>query len=375
VRRALERIEIPGEHEARERAWAVVQAAHAGREPQPRSRTLVRPLLVACALAAAVAAALSPPGRAVIEDVREVIGVESAEPALFSLPTEGRVLSVSPGTAWIVHGDGSSRLLGPYRGAAWSPFGRFVVGTTRLQLATLEPDGDKRWSLARRDVRRATWGGTRTDTRIAYLAGTQLHVVGGDGRGDTALIDAPSLPRSPLAWQPGRADRLAYVVDDVLRVVSTRARGEEAWSVDVPGPLVSLEWSDDGSRLLALSRRQLAVFVPGRAVSRTTLPRGTVGVAAAFEPGSRRIATVVYSPRLDRSDLRLGARVLFSGSGRFTGLAWSPDAEWLLVPWRDADQWVFVSTDGSRRIRAVSRVSAQFDGFPRVEGWIADEEE
>jgi hypothetical protein len=373
VRRALEHIEIPGEHEARERTWALVRAAYAEREQHPRSRPFVRPLLVACTLAAVVAAALSPPGRAVIESVREAIGVEGAQPALFSLPTGGQVLAVSPGTTWVVQADGSSRLLGPYRDAAWSPFGRFVAATTRLQLAALEPDGVKRWSLARPDVSRATWGGTRTDTRIAYLSGTELHVVAGDGRGDVALIDAPSLRRSPLAWKPGRADALAYVVDDVLRVVSTRARGEELWSVRVPPPLVSLDWSDDGTRLLALSRRQLAVFAPGRASSRVSLPRGTVGVAAAFEPRSRSIATVVYSPRLNRSDVRLGARVLFSGTGRFTGLAWSPDAAWLLVPWRDADQWVFVSTDGSRRIRAVSRVSAQFDGFPRAEGWVADE--
>jgi hypothetical protein len=373
VRRALERIEIPGEHEARERAWALIRAAYSEREPQQRQRPLLRPLLVACAFAAVVAAALSTPGRAVIETVREAVGVETAGPALFSLPTEGRVLAVSPGTAWVVQDDGSSRLLGPYRGVAWSPFGRFVVGTTRLQLAALEPDGDKRWSLARPNVSHATWGGTRTDTRIAYLSGTQLHVVAGDGRGDTALIDAPSLPRSPLAWRPGRADVLAYVVDDVLRVVSTRARGEEVWSVRVPPPLVSLDWSGDGTRLLAFSRRQLAVFAPGRAISRTSLPRGTIGVAASFEPRTRRIATVVYSPRLDRSELRLGARVLFSGTGRFTGLAWSPDAEWLLVPWLDADQWVFVAADGSR-IEAVSRVTAQFDGFPRVEGWVDEEE-
>jgi hypothetical protein len=374
VKRALERIEIPGEHEARERAWSLVQAAYAEREPRPATRPLLRPLLVACAFAAIVAAALSPPGRAVIESVREAIGVENAQPALFSLPTEGRVLAVSPAAAWIVHSDGSNRVLGPYRDASWSPFGRFVVGSTPNQLVALEADGDKRWSLTRRDVRRASWGGTRTDTRIAYLSGTRLHVVGGDGRSDTQLIDAPSLPRSPIAWRPGDRQVLAYVVDDVLRVVSTRQRGEELWSVRVPAPLVSLEWSDDGTRLLALSRRRLTVFAGGSAVSRTVLPPGTVGVAAAFGPRSRRVATVVYSPRLDRSEVRLGSGVLFSGTGRFTGLAWSPDAEWVLVPWLDADQWVFISTSAPKRIEAVSRVTAQFDGFPKVEGWIDEEE-
>ena len=39
VRLELERIEIPDEHEARERSWAVVSAAFAEREPQPRRRS------------------------------------------------------------------------------------------------------------------------------------------------------------------------------------------------------------------------------------------------------------------------------------------------------------------------------------------------
>ena len=39
MKRELERIEIPDEHEARERAWPVVQAAFAEREPQPRRRS------------------------------------------------------------------------------------------------------------------------------------------------------------------------------------------------------------------------------------------------------------------------------------------------------------------------------------------------
>ena len=46
-----------------------------------------------------------------------------------------------------------------------------------------------RWSLARPDVRFPRWGGTKTDTRIAYLSGGQLRVVGGDGKGDR-LLDA-----------------------------------------------------------------------------------------------------------------------------------------------------------------------------------------
>jgi hypothetical protein len=61
---------------------------------------------------------------------------------------------------------------------------------------------------------------------------------------------------------------------------------------------------------------------------------------------------------------------LFAGTGAFTGVAWSADGRWLLVPWRDADQWVFLRVAGARRIRAVSNVSRQFGGFPRIATWV-----
>ena len=63
MRRALEHVEIPGEHEARERAWSLVQAAYAGREPALRRSSRRLPVLVTAVVALAAAAALSPPGR------------------------------------------------------------------------------------------------------------------------------------------------------------------------------------------------------------------------------------------------------------------------------------------------------------------------
>src|SRR5918994_2445386 len=92
VRRELERLEVPGEHEARERAWALVQAAYSEREPGPPRRLTPRPILVAAAVAALVAAALSPAGRAVLDGVREAVGVESASESLFEVPSGGRLL-------------------------------------------------------------------------------------------------------------------------------------------------------------------------------------------------------------------------------------------------------------------------------------------
>ena len=52
-----------------------------------------------------------------------------------------------------------------------------------------------------------------------------------------------------------------------------------------------------------------------------------------------------------------------------------PTAHWLLLAWRDADQWLFIRLrDG--RVVAVDNISQQFDPggngpppFPRLAGW------
>ena len=66
MRSELERVEIPGEHEARMRTWQVVSAAFAEREPRPAARRFLRPALALAAGLAVLAGALSPPGRALI---------------------------------------------------------------------------------------------------------------------------------------------------------------------------------------------------------------------------------------------------------------------------------------------------------------------
>jgi hypothetical protein len=217
VRRELEQIEIPGEHEARERSLAVVLAAFAEREPTPRRRSWKPVAAIAIALVA-LAGLLSPPGRAVLDEIREVVGVEESAPALFSLPAPGRLLVIADSGAWVVEEDGSKRLLGEYREAAWSPFGRFVVASRQNELVALTPEGEVRWSLARPDVSFPRWGGTRTDTRIAYLSEGELRVVGGDGKGDR-LVDAQAADRAPQ-WLEGSGHRLAYAWrDGSIRVV------------------------------------------------------------------------------------------------------------------------------------------------------------
>jgi hypothetical protein len=241
VRRELERLEIPGEHEARERSWAVVRTAFAEREPQPRRRSW-KPVAAIAFVLVIAAGLLSPPGRAVLDGVREVVGVEKAEPALFSLPASGRLLVTADSGAWVVDEDGSKRRLGSYREASWSPLGRFVVASRRNELVALTPGGEVRWTLARPGVRFPRWGGTKTDTRIAYVSQGTLRVVGGDGKGDR-LLDRLAGERAPV-WQRGPGHRLAYSRrDGTVRVVDAD-RGsvidrDAPHSLVEPGPTLS----------------------------------------------------------------------------------------------------------------------------------------
>jgi hypothetical protein len=369
MRRELERIEIPGEHEARERAWTLVRDGFAERELVPRRRSRLVPALVAAGVAVAIAAAASPPGRAVLGDVRDAVlptRVERAQPALFSLPAPGRVLAVSDAGAWIMQRDGSRRLLGRYREASWSPFGRFVVGGRANELAALGPGGGVRWSLARPDARLARWGGTRADTRIAYLSGGQLRVVAGDGTDDHRL--ARRAADVAVAWRPGPAHVLAYVRrDGFLRVVDAD-RGTVLLKKPARGA-TRLEWVAD--RLLVVAPDEVRLYDDsgrlvlrrqGRFVNAALAPRAQALALVRLEGGAG-IVEVVPRGR--------AARRLFAGRGRFSELVWSPDGTWLLVGWPTADQWLFVRAVGPTRIQSVSNVSAQLrsQSVPRIEGW------
>jgi hypothetical protein len=317
VRHELEQIEIPGEHEARRRSWPVVEAAFVEREPVERRRRVGPMIAIAC-IAAALAAVLTPPGRAVLNGLRETVGVERAQPALFSLPTPGRMLVTSDAGVWVVQTDGSKRLLGPYREASWSPFGRFVVAAKANELAALEPDGDVRWTLARPDVRSPRWTGTDTNTRIAYVDRTGLRVVAGDGTNDRLLVPGY---HGQLAWRPGSGFVLAYA-DRPGRVTLYDVAAHRAVERSAPGRV------EAGDQLGVLRRRGIA------------------------------------------TELVVRGRVVFRTPGRLAGLTSSPDSRWLMVGWPAADQWVFVKNDGSG-LRAVANVSEQFRSrsFPRVEGW------
>ena len=371
MRAALERLVVPSADAAETRAREVVLDAFAAREPVPHRRKPVRLVaaLAVLVVAGLAGAALSPPGRAVVDRIREAVGVERAQPALFRLPTAGRLLVASDPGVWVVERDGSKRLLPGYREASWSPFGRYVVAARRNELAALEPAGDVRWTLARRDVRFPRWTGTQTDTRIAYLSGTALRVVGGDGTGDRRL--RPTVRPVAPAWRPGGGFVLTYVDASGAVVSEDVERRVVLWRKRPARPVLQLAWSADGRRLLVRDERNVelrtregvrytAVRVTGSRVTASAFRSSLHENTHALERGGS--SQVLHNGE--------GGGRLFSGRGTFGELAWGPDGSWLLVGWPAADQWVFVRADGGS-IRAVSNVSQQFRSraFPRVQGW------
>lgn len=366
MRKELERIEIPDEHAARERSWAVVSGAFAEREPQPRRRSRRTGVVVVVA-AALVAAVASPAGRSVIDTVRERVGVEGADPVLFTLPGDGNLLVTSAAGPWLAQPNGSKRLLGAYREASWSPFGAYVVTARANELLALEPDGTVRWTLGRRAVSRPSWGGTRTDTRIAYLSGTTLRVVAGDGTGDR-IVARGAAPVAPV-WLPRAPHALTYATQDGRLITVSLPNGRELWRSARGDQVERLEWSSDGRRLLVLRRGNVEIRTrTGSLFTGIRPPNGTVS-AAIFRPGSHAIAYVTLLGGRSRvSLLDEPSRTLLTLAGQITQLAWSPDGSTILVPWPQADQWLFIP----RRIgklRAVDRISVQFGGFPHAVSW------
>jgi hypothetical protein len=328
-----------------------------------------------------IAAVVSPAGAAIRHWVRDAVevGHEPSLPALTSLPAPGSLLVDSPRGPWVVRASGSKRLLGNYAQSAWSPHGLFVAVTSRHQLAAVDPDGNVHWTLSRLGpVRNPAW--SPDGYRIAYLDGGELRVVAGDGTGDRSLA-RHAAPVAP-AWQPGTLRLLAFL-DLAGRVDVVQAdSGRSVFDVS-PGPgTIGLAWSADGARLLVVRRSGLRVFDrQGRPLWQAQAPAGMRLQAGALSPDGKRVTAILSTRSGAQSEvLLLGPggekRRLFAGLGRFGDVVYSPDGRWLLVAWRSADQWLFLSPTHPRRIVAISDISRQFDPgttspprFPSVAGW------
>lgn len=360
----------PREREAGERSWEVVRSAWEARTPHPRVHQR-RGALVAIAIAFAIAAAaLSPPGLAVLGSIRDAVRGSTSRDELTSLPAPGPLLVQTSAGAWVVQQDGSKRFLAGYNDAVWSPHGLFVAAARSNELVAMEPNGRIHWTLARsRPIGSPEW--SYEGFRIAYLSGASLRVVNGDGTGDRLITPSVNVTPAPsLAWRPG-THVLAYTNSRSQLTLLDVDRNRILWRRPLPGA-EHLLWSDDGRRLLAVAAH-VELFDPRGDLVATIHQRGTV-VGVAFLP--HREAFTLATVGRGRSAVTLYGRrtkLLFSGAGEVGGIAWSPDARWLLVDWRGANQWLFMRTVGAPRVRPVSNIDNIFGAGPeaplRVVGW------
>jgi hypothetical protein len=384
---------VPGEQEAGQRAWEVVRSSYASRERVPWLERHSRLVVVLALVAAVGVAAVTPPGQAVVDRMREsVAGRTPSEPALIRLPSAGRLLVNSPQGPWVVRGDGSKRRLGAYEGASWSPHGLFVVATRGRRVVALEPNGDVRWTITRPErVTQARWA--PSGFRVAYREGETLRVVIGNGEDDRLLVSSVA-PVAP-AWRPDAGKNVLAYADSAGRVhvidVDTR---QELWSARVGHVVRKLLWSEDGRRLIGLTETAVRGFGPrGKSVGGFSVPHGHLlldaavlpkgwFVYAAFNPRTDETALIQVTCVTTSACLLMGPIRAFRGPGRLENFAVSPDERWLLVGWPAADQILFLrlpGTPGRRRLVAVSNVSREFDpggtgarAFPRAAGWVED---
>ena len=244
-----------------------------------------------------------------------------------------------------MHADGLKRRVGSYDDAEWSPHGLYVVATRRNELAAIDAEEGVRWTLARRDVRYPRWEGTRTDTRIAYLAASGLRVVAGDGTATTCSTGTRRTSRRP-GTRPG-CTSLAYVSGGsvVLRDVERRRSSGARRSASLPTALAVVLRRPRSRGGLGPAHRRAGRERP-RAPHRSRCSARS-SCAAAFRPASHKLA--VATRFAGHSEVKLvdvdhpgTAKLLFAGPGVFGDLAWSPDGDWLLVDWPTANQWVFL---------------------------------
>ena len=185
LRQALLSVAPPDEIGAQRRAWRVVRTAFGEREPTPWPIRHRRPI-GAVAIGVAPPRSRGEPTRA-RGDRRGPRGGRHREGGRGAAGEACAVLAARRGQSARVRperrldrlrGRVESRL-GDYDEATWSPRGLFVGVSKRHQLAAVTPKGDVRWTLSRPRVHDASWA--PSGFRVAYLSGSNLRVVVGDG--------------------------------------------------------------------------------------------------------------------------------------------------------------------------------------------------
>jgi hypothetical protein len=384
LHRLLDGVEVDGEAEARRRTLTLVRSAIAARERPSFPRRHMRALALATAVAVVAAVAVTPPGRAVVDSLRDTIGRERVvgrQPSaaeLLRLPAPGKLLVSGRPGPWIVPDRGAKRLLGPYSDASWSPHGLFVVAVRKRDLLALDPHGRVRWSLPHQHrVRLPRW--SPDGYRIAYLSGDTLRVTAGDGTGDHSLYRPAATVAA--AWYPSATKHLLALVGADGRVrLADADTGRSLWTTVRLREPATLAWTRDGRYLISAGDRGTVTVIDhdGRRVHTFPGVRGRPVLAVAPRKDVYALAgrSTAGQSTVTITDLRRRrTRRVFSGRGRFGSLAWSPDGNWLALGWQSADQILFLHARGRPEIRAVSNISRQFDpastspGFPGLGGW------
>jgi hypothetical protein len=376
LRDRLRDLRMPGEAEAAARSWPVVEAALAERAPSVRHRrTRLRLALVVALICAGLATALSPAGAWIGDRLGD--GRPAARPAFAALPPGGSVLAISKSGAYAVRPDGSSRQLGAFTEAGWSPRGLHVVGVEGRQLVAVDPAATVKWTLtARRPVHHPAWS-KGDGFAVAYLEGHSLSVVAGNGDPTTNRVLRRDAASVTPAWEPHSDRTLTYATTagaietidvDTGRTLWTSA-GRSSAPVS-PAPRSSapktLAWSG-GETVVALSSREVTVLDRTGRIRRT-IPLPGVARELAVHPSGRRAAVVIGNRVVEVGLRRTFRRQLFQGS--VDGIAWSQNGRRLMVGWRNADEWLLLGP--GQRVRAlhgVSRGLGAAGGFPRVAGW------
>ena len=376
----MRRYQTPAESRAAfaERGGATEARPTPGRAPLARAaagsaglrarRPLARLAFAVALLAAGLAAALSPAGAAVGDWIGDRFSARDARsaPAFAALPPGGSALAISHSGAYAIRPDGSTRRLGAFSEAGWSPHGLHVVGVDGRRLVAVDAAGTVKWMLtSRAPVGHPSWS-TGLGYAVAYLEGRSLKVVAGNGDPATDhVLRRDAAPVTP-AWRPHSDRVLTYATRAGALAAIDVQTGRTLWTAPGAAGRV-LEWARGGRRLVALRSSSVTVLDRSGHIVRT-IPLSGVARAMALHPSGKRAAVVVGRRVLG---LRLaGGRTRQLFQGRVDGIAWSQDGRRLLLAWRDADQWLLLGPTG--RITALHGVSGELGaagGFPRVVDW------
>lgn len=361
--RRLSETPLPDSDAAEERAWELVRSAYSERGPAILRRSHRRWTLVAALAVLAALAVVSATGAArdVIESLRRTVGIEHPRPALFALPSQGRLLITTTDGAWVVSPNGGKRYLGHYTNATWSPHGLYIAATKANELRAIEPDGDVRWTISRPHISNPRW--SPSGFRISYLDQTGLRVVTGDGSSDSLL--ASNAARIPAAWKPGNPHMLAYATDQgQVVLVNTDAKRVERRTR--PGPPVrKVAWSSDGRVLYVQRKNEIEIYRadrPWNAPWTGIRPTNSRQIADfAVRPGKHEVAVAFNNPQSGATEIIcFPGSCRFNGSGTITPFTWTADGRWLFLDWPQANQLVFLRASKPPGIRAIANIRQQF---------------